>query len=294
MEVDEDALQSHQQVVQARHSKKRALKKKAFSVSFNEKDLRKRYPYLDLETADVSQLCLKREALHCQYKQLSHIQSENSKCYNNSAQQFQQFQVLLLRCIENEPFERGLRPEIYAQTRNSLFKLLQVPNILDKKEMTEEESGMVVQASDLLKIIDLERATQILEYHPQIIPSFYKIFFGEAPLRSAGSLPGSGSLADPVWPILCRSSFTFGNLLSRTWTSPPPSIVSSHRSPASPYIRHHPWYRVLRFLDPANRMNGLLTAVLVCLVIELHMHISSLSLQNKLKQTSLKFGMAIV
>ncbi|KAI3512436.1 hypothetical protein L1887_19752 [Cichorium endivia] len=113
-------------------------------------------PYLDLETAYVSQLCLTWEALHCQYKQLSQIQSENSKCYNHSAQQFQQFQVLLQRFIENEPFERGLRPEIYAQTRNSLSKLLQVPNILgqDRKEMTEEESGMVVQASDLLRIIE--------------------------------------------------------------------------------------------------------------------------------------------
>ncbi|XP_023765379.1 uncharacterized protein LOC111913900 [Lactuca sativa] len=113
-------------------------------------------PYLDLETAYVSQLCLTWEALHCQYSQLSQIQSENSKCYNHSAQQFQQFQVLLQRFIENEPFERGLRPEVYGQTRNSLSKLLQVPNILgqDRKEMTEEESEMVVEASDLLRIIE--------------------------------------------------------------------------------------------------------------------------------------------
>lgn len=40
MEVDGDAFQSQQQVLRARHIKKRALKKKAFSVSFNEKDLR--------------------------------------------------------------------------------------------------------------------------------------------------------------------------------------------------------------------------------------------------------------
>ncbi|KAL4560094.1 hypothetical protein LXL04_032242 [Taraxacum kok-saghyz] len=113
-------------------------------------------PYQDLETAYVSQLCLTWEALHCQYTQLSQIQSENSKCYNHSAQQFQQFQVLLQRFIENEPFERGLRPEIFAQTRNSLSKLLQVPNILgqDRTEMTEEESDMVVEASDLLRIIE--------------------------------------------------------------------------------------------------------------------------------------------
>lgn len=90
-------------------------------------------PYLDLETSYVSQLCLTWEALHCQYTQLTQIincQSETSKCYNHCAQQFQQFQVLLQRFIENEPFQRGLRPEIYAHTRNSFSKLLQVPNIL--------------------------------------------------------------------------------------------------------------------------------------------------------------------
>lgn len=116
-------------------------------------------PYLDLETSYVSQLCLTWEALHCQYTQLTTTasQSENSKCYNHSAQQFQQFQVLLQRFIENEPFERGLRPEIYAHTRNTFSKLLQVPNILgqDRKEMTGEESEMLlVEAPDLIRIIE--------------------------------------------------------------------------------------------------------------------------------------------
>ncbi|KAI3818758.1 hypothetical protein L1987_12575 [Smallanthus sonchifolius] len=39
MEVEGDDEQSHQHVVQAHHIKKRALKNKALSVSFNEKDL---------------------------------------------------------------------------------------------------------------------------------------------------------------------------------------------------------------------------------------------------------------
>lgn len=110
-------------------------------------------PYLDLETSYVSQLCLTWEALHCQYTQLTQCQSENSKSYNHSAQQFQQFQVLLQRFIENEPFERGLRPEIYAHTRNSFSKLLQVPNILGQ-EITQEESEMLVLAPDLIRIIE--------------------------------------------------------------------------------------------------------------------------------------------
>lgn len=91
-------------------------------------------PYQDLETAYVAQVCLTWEALHCQYTQLTqkisgepHIDTPTS--YNQSAQQFQQFQVLLQRFIENEPFEHGSRPEIFARTRKSLPKLLQVPKI---------------------------------------------------------------------------------------------------------------------------------------------------------------------
>lgn len=88
-------------------------------------------PYEDLETAYVAQVCLTWEALHCQYSQLSQkilCQPENPMCYNHSAEQFQQFQVLLQRFIENEPFELGHRAEIYARARNLLPKLLQVPN----------------------------------------------------------------------------------------------------------------------------------------------------------------------
>ncbi|KAL2479264.1 hypothetical protein Fot_48278 [Forsythia ovata] len=116
-------------------------------------------PYQDLETAYVAQVCLTWEALHCQYTQLSHkisSQPESSTCYNHSAQQFQQFQVLLQRFIENEPFEHGSRPEIYTRTRNSLPKLLQVPKIQgsDEKRTREEESDFVVLAPDLIRIIE--------------------------------------------------------------------------------------------------------------------------------------------
>lgn len=92
-------------------------------------------PYQDIETAYVAQICLTWEALHCQYTQLSQkiaCQPDNPTSYIHSAQQFQQFQVLLQRFIENEPFEEGLRAEIYARSRNTLPKLLQVPNIKGK------------------------------------------------------------------------------------------------------------------------------------------------------------------
>ncbi|KAI9087270.1 hypothetical protein K1719_030740 [Acacia pycnantha] len=115
-------------------------------------------PYQDLETAYVGQVCLTWEALHCQYSQMCQKvswQPENPICYNHSAQQFQQFQVMLQRFIENEPFEKGLRAEVYARTRNTLPKLLHVPNVqgLDQGS-TEDDSDMRVLAPDLIRIME--------------------------------------------------------------------------------------------------------------------------------------------
>ncbi|KAJ0264550.1 hypothetical protein HA466_0028800 [Hirschfeldia incana] len=115
-------------------------------------------PFQDLETAYVAQLCLTWEALHCQYTQLSHLiscQPETSTCYNHTAQQFQQFLVLLQRYIENEPFEQGSRSELYARARNAMPKLLQAPKIqgTDTKEM-EKDTDFMVLAEDLIKILE--------------------------------------------------------------------------------------------------------------------------------------------
>lgn len=123
-------------------------------------------PYDDLETAYLAQTCLTWEALHCQYTQLCQKisgQPENMTCYSRSAQQFQQFHVLLQRFIENEPFEPGLRPEIYARARKSLPKLLQVPNIQGSEQKAAEEGGsdILVLAPDLLRIME----NTILTFH---------------------------------------------------------------------------------------------------------------------------------
>lgn len=89
--------------------------------------------YHYIETAYVGHISLSWEALHCQYTQLNHLiscQPQNSTThYNLTAQLFQQFQVLLQRFIENEPFQQGLRPAIYARTRRAFPKMLHVPNI---------------------------------------------------------------------------------------------------------------------------------------------------------------------
>nr|XP_011467524.1 PREDICTED: uncharacterized protein LOC101310719 isoform X1 [Fragaria vesca subsp. vesca]XP_011467525.1 PREDICTED: uncharacterized protein LOC101310719 isoform X1 [Fragaria vesca subsp. vesca] len=124
-------------------------------------------PYHDIETSYVGQVCLSWEALHCQYTQLNQLiscQPENPTSYNHSAQQFQQFQVLLQRFIENEPFEEGLRPEIYARTQRILPQLLRVPNIQGPihKGKDEEEADSMILAPDLIKIIETSILTFLL------------------------------------------------------------------------------------------------------------------------------------
>ncbi|KAL0909640.1 hypothetical protein M5K25_020526 [Dendrobium thyrsiflorum] len=114
----------------------------------------------NLETAYVSQICLSWETLHCQYIQLSQqvsSQLENPcSSYGHSAQEFQQFQVLLLRFIESEPFEQGSRVDIYARVRSSLPKLLQVPTFQgsDHKEMDSDDVDPPVLAPQLLNLIE--------------------------------------------------------------------------------------------------------------------------------------------
>ncbi|KAI3922400.1 hypothetical protein MKX01_006089 [Papaver californicum] len=102
----------------------------------------RRNPYQELETAYVAQICLTWEALNWNYKNYQRLKATYSReedpgCPGQIAQQFQQFQVLLQRFIENEPYEHGRRPEIYARIRISAPKLLQVPEFreenVDKK-----------------------------------------------------------------------------------------------------------------------------------------------------------------
>lgn len=111
----------------------------------------------DLETTYVAQLCLTWEVLHCQHTQLSQkisCQPDSPISYNHSAQQFQQFLVLLQRFIETEPFEPGTRPEIYARMRNALPMLLQVPKVEGSDQKKLEDDELPVLAPDLLKVIE--------------------------------------------------------------------------------------------------------------------------------------------
>lgn len=91
-------------------------------------------PYHELEGAYVAQICWTWEALNYNYKYFQRLRSagnarreQDHGCPAYIAQQFQQFLVLLQRYVENEPYEHGRRPEIYARMRSFAPKLLQVP-----------------------------------------------------------------------------------------------------------------------------------------------------------------------
>ncbi|CAL9199297.1 unnamed protein product [Musa hybrid cultivar] len=97
-----------------------------------------RDPYQELEIAYVAQISLAWEALNWNYvcfqQRKANGDGERFYCTARIAQRFQQFQVLLQRFIENEPYQRGRRPQIFARTRISSPKLLQVPEFQEADE----------------------------------------------------------------------------------------------------------------------------------------------------------------
>ncbi|XP_057435989.1 uncharacterized protein LOC130728508 isoform X2 [Lotus japonicus] len=115
--------------------------------------------YCDLETVYVGHLCLSWEFLQWEYgKALELWESDGygMRRFNEVAGEFQQFQVLLQRFMENELFQCP-RVENYARNRCAMKNLLQVPviredNAKDKKKYREREadkdaitSGMLVE-----------------------------------------------------------------------------------------------------------------------------------------------------
>ncbi|KAK9116739.1 hypothetical protein Sjap_015686 [Stephania japonica] len=86
-----------------------------------------------LEMIYVGQMCLSWEFLHWQYgkaKELLESDPYETRQYNLVAGEFQQFQVLMHRFLENEPFQ-GPRVQHYIKNRCVLRNLLQVPVIKD-------------------------------------------------------------------------------------------------------------------------------------------------------------------
>lgn len=91
----------------------------------------------DLEVVYVGQTCLSWEFLHWQYEKALELWNSDPNQlhrYNEVAGQFQQFQVLIQRFTENQPFQ-GPRVQTYVKSRCVLRNLLQVPLIKGKIEL---------------------------------------------------------------------------------------------------------------------------------------------------------------
>lgn len=83
----------------------------------------------DLERVYVGQVCISWEILNWQYIKAQELQEHDSQecyTYDQVAGEFQQFQVLLQRFVEDELFQ-GPRVENYVGKRMAIQNLLQVP-----------------------------------------------------------------------------------------------------------------------------------------------------------------------
>ncbi|RZC79813.1 hypothetical protein C5167_042390 [Papaver somniferum] len=111
----------------------------------------------ELEVVYVGQLCLSWEYLHWQYlkaRELLESDQYEVRRYNEVAGEFQQFQVLIQRFLEDEPFQ-GPRVQNYIKNRCVLRNLLQVPVV---KEDSKDKDGTrrkdAITCSMLLQIIE--------------------------------------------------------------------------------------------------------------------------------------------
>ncbi|KAE8669606.1 MYB306-like protein [Hibiscus syriacus] len=122
----------------------------------------------DLEMVYVGQMCLSWEILHWQYEKAIEIWESDPYClgrykYNEVASEFQQFQVLIQRFIENEPFE-GPRVQNYIKNRCVQRNLLQVPVIREdslkdtrkgrRKGRDDDDDDGVITADMLLEMME--------------------------------------------------------------------------------------------------------------------------------------------
>ncbi|KAF8657695.1 hypothetical protein HU200_059851 [Digitaria exilis] len=120
----------------------------------------------DLETVYVGQMCLSWEFLRWQYEQARDLPESDpyhSHQYNQVAGEFQQFQVVVQRFVEDESF-KGPRLPNYINNRCVLRNLLQVPVIKEdslKDRMEDQRKGNHVITSEELEYI-MEEAMHIL------------------------------------------------------------------------------------------------------------------------------------
>ncbi|KAK3030859.1 hypothetical protein RJ639_035788 [Escallonia herrerae] len=116
----------------------------------------------DLEVVYVGQMCLSWEILQWQYEKaldLWESDPRRNRRFNEVAGEFQQFQVLVQRFVEDESFQ-GPRVQNYVKNRCILRNLLQVPVIREdsskerKKARRSERGDYAITTDMLVEIIE--------------------------------------------------------------------------------------------------------------------------------------------
>ncbi|XP_051121097.1 uncharacterized protein LOC127244562 [Andrographis paniculata] len=126
----------------------------------------------DLETVYVAQMCLSWEFLNWQYEKVLDLWDSDPRGvrrYNEVAGEFQQFQVLLQRFVEDEPFQEQPRMQNYVRTRSVLRSLLQVPVVREDKNR-----GKKKDRQDLDYAITSDMLVEIVEESIRIFWRFVR------------------------------------------------------------------------------------------------------------------------
>ncbi|KAL1556682.1 hypothetical protein AAHA92_12271 [Salvia divinorum] len=134
----------------------------------------------DLEVVYVGQMCLSWEILwwlDARARELLEHDGEGRHSYNRTAEELQQFQVLVQRFMEDEQFE-GRRNGNYVRSRCMIRSLLQVPTIKDDCAKTKERE----ERDD---VITLEMLVGIIS---ETMVIFQEFVFGDKKVTNCGGL----------------------------------------------------------------------------------------------------------
>ncbi|KAF5735540.1 putative 60S ribosomal protein L34 [Tripterygium wilfordii] len=149
----------------------------------------------DLEVVYVGQLCLSWEILHWQYEKALELWESDRyglRRYNEVAGEFQQFQVLLQRFIENEHFE-GPRVQNYVKNRCVFRNLLQVPVI--REDMKDKKGRRKGRDSDAIS------GDMLVEIMEETIRIFWRFVRADKDAHTVIHKPRKGSnLVEPQDP----------------------------------------------------------------------------------------------
>ncbi|KAF2299208.1 hypothetical protein GH714_030968 [Hevea brasiliensis] len=149
----------------------------------------------DLEMVYVGQMCLSWEILHWQYEKVLEIWDSDPygmRQYNEVAGEFQQFQVLMQRFIENERFE-GPRVQNYVKNRCDLRNLLQVP-------VVREDGLKDKMARRKVKVDDAITSDKLVEIMEESIRIFWQFIRADKDAHNVILKCRRGTQIEPLEP----------------------------------------------------------------------------------------------